>query len=265
MLIAHLSDPHICPEGELYQGLVDSNAMFVAAVAQVAALDPPPDVVIITGDLIDDGSPESYAHAKQLLAAIKQPLLLIPGNHDEREAFRQAFADLGYLPASGPLHFVAGRYGPVRIVALDITVPGLHHGDFDDAAAAWLEQTLAAEPHRPTLVMLHQPPFASGIPYIDLYACHNGPRLAEVIARHSQVERVVCGHIHRFMQLLFGGSLLCTAPSTTTAIALRLRPDAEEASYIEPPALLLHHWREDVGLITHWVPIGEFAGPMPFA
>lgn len=265
MLIAHLSDPHICPEGELYQGLVDSNAMFVAAVAHVAALRPQPDVVLITGDLIDDGSPASYAHAKKLLAGIKQPLLLIPGNHDEREAFRDAFADLGYLPASGPLHFVAAHYGPVRIVAVDITVPELHHGDFDAAAAAWLEQALAADPQRPTLVMLHQPPFASGIAYIDLYACHNGPRLAAVIARYPAVERVVCGHIHRFMQLRFGGTLLCTAPSTTTAIALRLQADAEEASYIEPPAMLLHHWKEDTGLITHWLPIGEFPGPLPFA
>lgn len=265
MLIAHLSDPHICPEGELYQGLVDSNAMFVAALAQVAALDPPADVVLITGDLIDDGSPTTYAHAKQLLSAIKQPLLLIPGNHDEREAFRKAFAHLGYLPADGPLHFVAGQYGAVRIVALDITLAALHHGDFDEAAAAWLEQTLACEPQRPTLVMMHQPPFASGIPYIDLYACHNGPRLAEVLSRHPQVERVVCGHIHRFMQLRFGGTLLCTAPSTTTAIALRLQADATEASYIEPPALLLHHWKADTGLITHWLPIGAFVGPLPFA
>lgn len=265
MLIAQLSDPHICPEGELYQGLVDSNAMFVAAVAQVAALHPAPDVVIITGDLIDDGSPASYAHAKKLLAGIRQPLLLIPGNHDEREAFRAAFAELGYLPETGPLHFVADQYGPVRIVAVDVTVPELHHGDFDEAAAAWLEQTLAADPQRPTLVMLHQPPFASGIPYIDLYACENGPRLAAVLSRYPAVERVVCGHIHRFMQLRFGGTLLCTAPSTTTAIALRLQADAKEASYVEPPALLLHHWKNDTGLITHWLPIGEFEGPLPFA
>lgn len=67
------------------------------------------------------------------------------------------------------------------------------------------------------------------------------------------------------MQLSFGGTLLCTAPSTVTAIALRFAVDSKEASYVEPPALLLHHWQPDTGLITHWVAIGEFPGPMPFA
>jgi 3',5'-cyclic-AMP phosphodiesterase len=55
-----------------------------------------------------------------------------------------------------------------------------------------------------------------------------------------------------------------TAPSTTTAIALRLAPQAEPASFVEPPALLLHHWRPGHGLITHFAPIGAFPGPLPF-
>ncbi|WP_235204887.1 hypothetical protein [Pseudomonas syringae] len=85
------------------------------------------------------------------------------------------------------------------------------------------------------------------------------------MSRYPAVERIVCGHIHRFMQLRFGDTLMCTAPSTTTAIALQLHPDASDASYIEPPALLLHHWKGDTGLITHWVPIGNFEGPFAFA
>jgi hypothetical protein len=67
------------------------------------------------------------------------------------------------------------------------------------------------------------------------------------------------------MQLRFAGTTLCTAPSTTTTVALRLQPDAKPASHIEPPAMLLHHWREGTGLVTHFVPIGIFPGPYPFA
>ncbi|MBD0413335.1 phosphodiesterase [Oryzicola mucosus] len=264
MLIAHLSDPHIMPRGELYQGLVNSNAMFTEAVAQLRRLTPRPDMVILTGDLVENGSPVEYQHALELLAAIEQPLLVIPGNHDEREAFRSAFSDHPLMPRTGPLHFVADTLGPVRIVGLDITVPDDHHGDFDAAAGDWLEAALSAEPDRPTIVMMHQPPFLSGIPFIDDYNCRNSERLAAIIARYPAVERVLTGHIHRFMQVRFAGTLLCTAPSTTTAIALRLSPDAEPASYIEPPALLLHHWKADTGLITHHVPIGTFRGPLPF-
>ncbi|WAC25696.1 phosphodiesterase [Ancylobacter sp. SL191] len=264
MLIAHLSDPHLRPPGVLYQGLVDSNAMFVAALDHLARLEPRPDLVLLSGDLVDDGTPEEYAHARVLLAGIGLPLLAIPGNHDEREAFRAAFADHPHLPDTGPLHFAVGDHGPVRIVAVDVTVPGDHHGDFDAAAEDWLEARLAAEPERPTLVMMHQPPFESGIACIDDYNCRGGDRLAAVLARHPQVERLLCGHIHRSMQLRFGGTLLLTAPSTTTAIALRLVPEAEAASFVEPPALLLHQWRPGTGLVTHHVPIGRFPGPFDF-
>ncbi|CAM5770395.1 3',5'-cyclic adenosine monophosphate phosphodiesterase CpdA [Labrys miyagiensis] len=265
MLIAQLSDPHLRPRGVLYQGAVDSNAMFEAAIEKLNQLRPQPDLVLVSGDIVDEGRPEEYRLARELLSAIRQPLLVIPGNHDEREAFRQSFADLATTARSGPLHFAADGYGPVRILGLDITVPTLHHGDFDDAAASWLEGQLAAAPDRPTIVMMHQPPFASGVPYLDEYWCRSGEKLAALIARYPRVERIACGHVHRFMQVRFGGTLLCTAPSTTTAIALRLHPDAEPASYLEPPAFLLHHWKEDAGLVTHLVPIGTFPGPFDFA
>lgn len=265
MLIAHLSDLHVRPKGVLYQGLVDSNAMFEAAIAHLNNLSPRPDVIIMSGDLVDEASIDEYRHARELLSAIREPLLMIPGNHDARDAMRQSFPDHEYLPASGPLHFVANAYGPVRIIGFDITVPGLHHGDMDDAAVAWLDAALAREPQRPTIIMMHQHPLDSGIPYIDKYNCRRGERLAEIVSRYPAVERVLCGHIHRHMQVRFGGSMLCTAPSTTTAIALRLDPDAAPASHVEPPAMLLHHWTESTGLITHFVPIGDFRGPLPFA
>jgi Icc protein len=145
-----------------------------------------------------------------------------------------------------------------------VTVPGDHHGEAGEDACAWLGARLSEEPDRPTLVMLHQPPLESGIACIDAYNCQGGARLAAVLSSHPQVERLLCGHVHRFMLARFGGTVLVTAPSTTTAIALRLAPDADPASHIEPPAFLLHLWRRSAGLVTHHVPIGDFPGPMPF-
>lgn len=264
MLIAHLSDPHVCAPGELYQGMVDSNGMLEAAVRRVAGLDPAPDLVIITGDITEHATVAEYSHALALLSPIRQPILAVPGNHDEREAFRRAFAGHGFVPPVGPLHFVAGEYGPVRVIGLDISVPGHHHGDIDPATVAWLEAALAAEPDRPTLIMLHQPPAETGIGFIDAYRCFNGDRLAALVSRYPAVERVLCGHVHRHMSMRFGGTLLQIAPSSASSIALRLAPEAEPASFVEPPALLLHHWRSPAGLATHYLPIDPGAGPLPF-
>lgn len=265
MLIAHLSDPHVRPDGVLYQGVTDSNAQFAAAVAHVMALDPRPDLLLLSGDLVDHGQADEYAMLNRLLAPLDVPVLAIPGNHDDRETFRQAFAGQTWLPPQGPIDYSVGDRGPVRIVALDVTLPGHHHGVVSEDGAAWLDRVLGAEPTRPTIVMMHQPPFDTGIPYMDLYSCREARRLSAVLARHPQVERLLCGHVHRVMQLRFGGTMSCTAPSTTTTIALRLQPDATSASYIEPPAMLLHHWRAGTGLVTHVVPIGTFPGPFPFA
>ncbi len=265
MLIAQLSDLHLRPRGVLYQGLVDSNAMAAAAIRHLDGMVPPPDLVIVGGDLVDDGTEAEYAVAREMLGAIRQPLLLIPGNHDAREAFRAAFASEDAPPVSGPLHVVAAEHGPVRVIGLDVTVPGAHHGLFDGAAADWLDGVLSLEPDRPTIIMMHQPPFESGIPFIDIYRCHGADLLASIVSAYPAIELVVCGHVHRFMLRRFAGTMLCVAPSTTTALALRLEPDAEPASYLEPPALLLHDWRAPRGLVTHYVPIGSFPGPMPFA
>jgi 3',5'-cyclic-AMP phosphodiesterase len=261
MLIAHLSDAHVRPKGMLYQGVIDSNSMLVNAVTQLSELNPQPDLVLLTGDLVDTGSPAEYEMLRALLAPLRMPFLVIPGNHDERDALRRAFSDHAYIPASGPINYVVDDKGPLRIVAVDVTVPGLHHGSFDEEHERWLDSVLAAEPTRPTLIMIHQPPFEVAVPYLDAYLCRNGSRLKEVVARYPAVERIVCGHVHRHMQLRFGGTLICTAPSTTTAISLQLRADAIPQSHVEPPALLLHHWRPEVGLITHLIPIGAFPGP----
>lgn len=264
MLIAHLSDPHLRAEGQLYQGQIDSNAMFARAVETLNALSPQPDLVIIGGDLVDAGTSAEYAQVRRALSAIRQPIYAIPGNHDAREAFRDCFRDFGFTTADGPLHFDTAATWPLRILGLDITIPGADHGDMDDAACAWLNAKLAELPDTPTAILMHQPPINSGMPYIDEYKCHRGERLAEIVQRYPNVERVMCGHIHRFLQARFGGTMLVAAPSTATTIALRLAEDAEPASYIEPPAFLLHHWTSGADLITHWIPIGDFPGPFAF-
>ena len=264
MLIAHLSDLHVRPAGELYQGVVDSNAMLANAVRHLSALDPRPDLVLLSGDLVDTGTDAEYDALRHLLAPLDIPVRAIPGNHDDRERFRAAFAGDGYVPPSGPISYVCD-VDPLRLVALDVTVPGLHHGQFDEAAARWLAAALAARPERRTLLMMHQPPFEIGVSYLDAYLCRGGERLAALLGCHPQVERVLCGHVHRHMTIRFGGALLCTAPSTTTAIALGLRASAKPQSHVEPPGFLLHHWRPETGLLTHWMPVGAFPGPYPFA
>jgi 3',5'-cyclic AMP phosphodiesterase CpdA len=142
MLIAQISDLHVRPAGERYKDAVDANRMLADAVEHLNKLDPRPDLVLITGDLVDEGLAAEYASLRSLLSRLELPCLLMPGNHDDREVLARCFPDRAYLPTQGPKHCVMDR-PPLHIVALDTTVPGDHHGEVDDAGLAWLDAALA--------------------------------------------------------------------------------------------------------------------------
>lgn len=264
MLIAQLSDLHIRAAGVLYQNVADSNRMFAQALEHLHRLDRRPDLLLLTGDLVDEGSPQEYAMVRALLQASRIPYLVIPGNHDHRENFRAAFRDQAYLPSAGPLHYCVDEH-PVRIVGLDSCLPGQHHGHIDAQGLAWLAGVLAQDSARPTLVMMHHPPFVSGIPYMDDYRYMASQPLADVIRQAPGVELVVCGHVHRTMLRRWAGTVVCACPSTTTEIALQLQPQAQPQSHIGPRGCMLHLWDPAQGMLSHLSHIGDFDGPYPFA
>jgi 3',5'-cyclic-AMP phosphodiesterase len=88
--------------------------------------------------------------------------------------------------------------------------------------------------------------------------------MAAVVQRHPQVERVVCGHLHRPIQRRWAGTVVLTAPSTAHQVDLNLHPGASSGFVMEPPACLLHVWTDALGLVTHTSYIGDFGGPQPF-
>jgi 3',5'-cyclic AMP phosphodiesterase CpdA len=264
MLVCQITDLHITAGGERVSGIVDTGAMFRACVAHVLSLPRRPDVVLLTGDLVDLGTAEEYALLRALLAPLPMPVHLIPGNHDDRETMRAAFADHDYLPRGGPfLQYVVEDY-PLRIVALDTLIPGAGGGRLCAQRLDWLDRTLAAAPARATLVMMHHPPFRTFIDHMDAIGLEDPAAFREVIARHRQVERIVCGHLHRPIQARIAQALASTCPSPAHQIALALVPDAPEGFVMEPPGYQLHLWSPESGVVSHTVPVGAFAGPYPF-
>jgi len=268
MIIGQLSDPHIRKKGERAYGVVDTAAHLAAAVDFIAATLPALDALMVTGDLVDFGEPDEYAHFLELIAPLSLPILPIPGNHDRRETFRATLAGWIDLPASGHLSYVRD-VGPLRLVMLDSTVPGKPHGHTCPERLAWLDQVLSEAPLKPSILALHHPPFATGIRHMDAQGCHNADGLADLLARHPQVLASVAGHVHRTVVTSFAGRPASIAPSPAHAVSLALAPDAPPTFHLEPPGLHVHIWQPDDALafgrlVTHAVPIGSFSGPHPF-
>lgn len=264
MLIAQLSDMHLRPEGQLLYDRIDTAAYLERAVAHVLKLDPRPDVVLMTGDLVEAGKPEEYARLRRLIAPLPMPVYVIPGNHDAREALRVAFADKGYFPASGFLQYAVEDL-PVRLIALDTLVEGKPHGALCEQRLGWLEARLDEQPDKPTLLFMHHPPFECGIDAFDHARLQEGDdRLAALVRRHGNIERAVCGHVHRPIQVRWAGTMASIAPSTAHQSTLDLHDGAPLSMMMEPPAIALHQWRSHTGLVTHVSYVGAFDGPKPF-
>jgi len=264
MLIAQITDTHITAPGKLLMSIVDTAAALERAVSAVNKLNPLPDATLLTGDLVEGGAREEYAHLRSPLAPLRMPVFAIPGNHDEREAMREVFLSDGYLPRQGYLNYVVEDY-PLRLIGLDTLVPGEGSGTLCPERLRWIADVLIAAPDRPTLMLMHHPPFATGIQRMDRAGLGGTSAFAEIIRNHPQVERIVCGHLHRAIESRFAGTIAGTAPSTAHQIALDLRPEARLSFTLEPPGYQLHLWREGVGLVTHTATIGEWSGPHPYS
>src|SRR5262249_26582779 len=158
---------------------------------------------------------------------------------------RAAFSDHAYLPRDGFLHYAVDDHA-LRIVALDTHVPGFHHGELCAERLAWLDRTLAGAPNQPTVVMMPHPPFATGTEHMDQHALHEPAAFAEIVRRHPQIERILCGHLHRTIDHRFAGTVAGTAPATAHQLVLDINPDAPAEFCFEPPGYQLHYWREGI-------------------
>lgn len=263
MLFAQITDTHIKPEGQLAYGRLDTAAYLARAVAHLNGLQQRPELVLVTGDLVDGGAPEEYARLRTLLAPLAMPFYLIPGNHDSRDALRAAFSGHGYMPRSGFVQYAIEDW-PVRLIALDTLVDGAPHGELCNTRLDWLEAHLEGS-SRPTVLFMHHPPFECGIAVMDAARLLGGAdRLATLVHRHANIERVLCGHVHRPIQVRWAGTIAATAPSTAHQVTLDLDPDGALHFSMEPPAAVLHQWRPGTGLVSHLSYIGAFDGPYPF-
>lgn len=247
-LLVQLSDPHI---GASW-GEGDPVEKLAAAVDAVRALDESPDAVLVTGDLAEHAADPEYEQARALLARIDAPLYVLPGNHDDRGALRRHFGVGG--AGGGPVQYAADL-GPLRLVVLDSTLPGEDRGELDGERLGWLNGTLAAAPGTPTVVAMHHPPIAVGIPAWDaigLPATHRRA-LGQVLERHPQVQRVVAGHVHRAITATLGGRSVVTVPSTYVQGLLDFRATQLELS-ADPPGFAVHAL-VDGELVSHIQPV----------
>lgn len=258
--ILQITDTHIVPSGALVSGRLDTAQSLAKLVSRIASIRDqigPIDAVLVSGDLSDDGSDDSYDRFKVLMAALNLPLLVIPGNHDAREPMRAAFAD--QLPATGPLNWVQ-KAGDLTVIGLDTLVEGSGKGTLSRESLNFLKVALAKTNGAPAMIALHHPPFPCGIGFMDAIGLTNRSAFADAIRHHKDPLRIVCGHIHSFMVVDVSGHIALSAPSPCSTFAFDLRAVAPVGFMAQEDGCLLHRWNSGFQSIR----IGSAAGPGPF-
>jgi Icc protein len=204
-VVAHLSDPHLLADGARQYGVVDPDAGLVLALERLAHVDPAPQVLVFTGDLADRAEPAAYARLRELVEPVAQAVgaavVWTMGNHDERTAYS---AELFGTASDEPQDRVVEVDG-LRVVALDTSVPGYHHGELDAGQLAWLADVLSTPAPHGTLLAMHHPPIA--LPMLraaELIELADQDALAAVVAG-SDVRGILGGHFHYTSWSTFAG------------------------------------------------------------
>lgn len=248
--VIHLSDPHFLAGGAHHPGGADSDANFARTLDAVRQVHPRPSAIVITGDLTDLGQPDAYrrlrAAVEPVAADLGAPIIWVAGNHDERPELRTELLD--EQPSQEPVTGVWDLEG-LRIIALDTSVPGWHHGDLDPAQLAWLAEQLEVPAPHGTLLAMHHPPLPTHVPLFDILELRHQDELAEVI-RDTDVRAILAGHLHYSSTGTFAGVPVSVASSTCYAMNVA-RPAADVNGMDAAQAFQLVHVYPET--ITHTV------------
>jgi 3',5'-cyclic AMP phosphodiesterase CpdA len=256
VLIAQLSDTHILsPDSDLPAAGLRADCLR-RCVADINGQQP--DAVVLTGDTVQHGQPDEYALLRDLLAPIEAPLFIVPGNRDARDAMREAFGEQPW--STGPddfLHYATEDFD-VRLVGIDSTLAGERKGRFCELRQAWLERTLSEQPDRPTLLLIHHPPFDVDDHYVGGYRYpEEALALERIVARHAQVAGMLCGHVHWPVEREWAGTEARIMPS----VAIDVRHGIDETEAGGRPVYMLHRVSAENGLVSRT----RLAGSTPYS
>jgi 3',5'-cyclic-AMP phosphodiesterase len=239
MQIAHISDLHIIattdPPGILR---ADTVARARALMADLSAF-PGLDLVVITGDNVNDERPEEYAMLADVLAGLSVPFLILPGNHDDRAHLRATVPDRPYPDPKRLFHLWQG--GDARVIVLDTLAQGEIGGRLLTPQLDWLETILAAPFDGHTLIALHHPPSPPAMGKLDRNVLIEGNgRLQALLDGLPRPATLLCGHMHRPFTTHFGRSFVSAATSTAFQFTLDIGAPGEPRTVVEPYHYSVH-------------------------
>jgi 3',5'-cyclic-AMP phosphodiesterase len=212
--LLHLSDTHLLANGRRLYDTVDSAQHLQRVFDEIEASRGRPEAIIFTGDLADKGEPDAYRRLRDIVepaaARLGAELIWVMGNHDDRAAFRAGLFD--EVPTMRSVDRVYDING-LRVITLDSTVPGAHHGEITGDQLDWLAEELASPAAHGTILAMHHPPIPSVLDLAVSVELRDQVGLAEVL-EGTDVRSILAGHLHYSSSAMFAGIPVSVASAT---------------------------------------------------
>jgi len=237
MRVVQISDLHMTPSGEILHGL-DPVARLRACVADINLRASDAELCIATGDLADKGETGAYELVRECLNDLSMPYCALIGNHDHRQRFQQVFSDT----PSDTHGFVqySLKVGDAVLLCLDTVEPGSSAGSYCEQRCEWLTTELAKWRDHNVYVFMHHPPFAIGLPGLDVIRLLDSARIEALLHDAPQVRHIFFGHVHRPVSGSWHGVAFSALPGTLHQAAL---------DFDSPPFIVYSHERPGYALI----------------
>jgi Icc protein len=240
-LLVQISDTHVVERGTLLYGQADTARHLAETVSAINLMRPTPDLVLITGDLVEHPGPVTYSHFKDLIAPLEMPVYLMPGNHDDPAIMSEYFRDTPLFPCAGPIYQYVVEGPDFRTILLNSHYDDSELPYFGPRRLEWLENALA-ESDQPTLVAIHHPPMKTGIGFIDMVGEQWYLGLGMVLKRNPQVLKVICGHGHADLHGRLGQIQVQMVGSIAHQLIAGRVLDVAPSFDNTPAPPMLHHW-----------------------
>lgn len=215
--LVQITDCHLFKDdGGKLLGL--QTAYSLSAVLDDIATLPAQDLLLATGDLSQDGTPESYRRLSSGINRFAMPAFWIPGNHDEPAVMASELTGGNWSTGKRIL------IGNWQLILLDSMVPRRVYGKLRDDQLAIVEQSLREYPQHHALVVLHHHPVPVDCFWLDTIGLNNPAPLLTMLQAHPAKTAILWGHIHQAFDSEQNGTRLLATPST----CVQFKPHSED-------------------------------------